>query len=136
MSHPGEKFDQVSPHINGIEKTSCEIVNDPDGMIFFGGKCRIAINDRQRHRCRSTTKMSTPLGGLSKQITSLKDSFFRLRLIKLFHRACTKSFIGGLAHPTITEVIYFLIARGTSSQNEEGLTYHHIGRMQREGRHS
>src|SRR6266403_5104027 len=118
MSQPGEKFNQVSPHTNSVEKTSCEIINDPDDMISFGGKCRIAINDRQRHRCRSTTKMSVPLGGLSKQITSLEDSFFHLRLIKLFHRACTKPFIGGLAHPTITEVFF---GSSTSSQDEESL---------------
>ena len=111
MSHPGEKFNQVSTHINGVKKTRGEIVNDPDDVILVGAKWRVAINDRQGHRCRSTTKIAVPSRGLSKQVTSLEDSFFSLRLVKPFHGACTEFFIGNLAHPTVTEGLLLAVHR-------------------------
>src|SRR5258708_5030352 len=81
------------------------------------GKCWVAINDRHCHRCRSTTKISVPLCGLIKQVTSLDDSFFHLSLVKRFHRASTKLLAGSPAHPTETK-FFSLIQSDMSIQNE------------------
>ena len=38
ISQPGEKFNEVSTHINSVKKTRGEIVNDPDDIILVGSK--------------------------------------------------------------------------------------------------
>jgi hypothetical protein len=140
MSQPWEKLDPMSTHINCVKETLGEVVNGPDDMISFGHKCRVAINDRQSHGCRSTTKMSIPLRGFSEQVTSLEHSLRRLRLVKPSHRACTKFLIGGLAHSTPTrelkKFIPFVERFNQSTRKEEALTYHRIGKIQRRDRQS
>ena len=38
ISQPGDKFNQVSTHINSVKETRGEIVNDPDDIILVGSK--------------------------------------------------------------------------------------------------
>ena len=114
MSQPGEKFkfNQVSTHSSSVKNTFREIVNDSEDMILFRRKDRVTINDRQSRRCRSTTIMSIPSRRLINQVTSLDNSFFYLRLVKFFHRACTELLTGGLAHPKMIKEYFFPFETG------------------------
>jgi hypothetical protein len=85
MLQPGEKMNQISPHYGSLKKTLGKIINGLDDTIFFGLKRWIAVDDRQNHRCRSTTKMLIPSRGTGKQVTSLKDSFRNLGLVEPFN---------------------------------------------------
>jgi hypothetical protein len=60
--------------------------------------------------------MSIPSRELIEQVTSLEDSFFLLRVLKPFYRACTELLIGSLAHPTITKNVFLFIRGGTVHQ--------------------
>ena len=108
MSQPGEKLNRVGTHKSGLQETVGKIVDGLDVTILFRLERRVAIEDRQRRRCRGATKMLIPLGGTTKQVTSQDDSFRRLRLEELSNRAFTESLIYCPAQPTPTEWRRFL----------------------------
>ena len=83
MSQPGEKLNRVSTHESGLKKTVSKIIDGLDVTILFRLERRVAIEDRQCGRCRGATKMLIPSRGTTKQVTSQKDSFRRLRLEEL-----------------------------------------------------
>jgi hypothetical protein len=85
MSQPGKKLNQVSTHKGSLEKTLGKIVNGIDDRIFFRLKCRVAVEDRQSHRCRSATEMLIPSRGTGKQVIGQKESFRHLRLKERFN---------------------------------------------------
>ena len=85
MSHPSEEFNQVSTWISCASDTANEIFDDLQGVITFGGDCRVAIDDGHNHRCRSTTKMLVPLRRFDEAIVGNSDSFCRLLFVKLLY---------------------------------------------------
>ena len=97
-------MNQASTHKSSLKKTIGEVFDSHENVILFGPECRVAVEDRQNQRCRSTMKMLIPSRGTDKQVTSQKDGFCDLRLVEPFDRAFTESFIGSPAHPTPTEM--------------------------------
>jgi hypothetical protein len=102
MSQPGEKLNRVSTHYSSLKKALAKITNGLDDRIFFRSDCRVAIEDSQSCRCRSTTKMLIPSRRTDKHVSSQKDGLLRLHLVELFNRAFTKPLISCPAQPTPT----------------------------------
>jgi hypothetical protein len=92
-------------------------------MILFRRKCRVTINNGQSRRCRSTTKMSIQSRRSIKQVTSLNNGFFHLRLVKFLHRACTELLAGSLAYPTVARLFFFSIEAVQHIESERGRAY-------------
>jgi hypothetical protein len=103
MSHPREKFNQVSTWECSASETTGKIVDEFGGTILFRLYWRATVDNREGRRYRGAAKMPVPIRGLRKPVATQNDSFCHLLLVVPFNQAFGESFIGSPTHPTPTE---------------------------------